>query len=188
MKAFIQKHGPALGACGFGLVGLLIGSMLHQATLLGPAGEKYGPLVPYTSIDTETDPMTDGKQHRLRIESTDTSANSIGDLETSTLVVRCDAGKKPEIFVAIPGYVGIFDNPVVQTRWDGGQAKAESWITSSTGAAVFSGAPQSMLSRAKGSDKLVVSWEPYSTTRQAATFDLKRYQNDLATMEAVCNV
>ena len=187
MKAFIQNHKSTLTACGIGLAGLLIGSALQQATQPVPAAEKYGPSVPHTNIDTETDPMTDAKRHLLRIESTDTSANSIGSPETSTLVVRCDAGKKPEIYVAIAGYIGIFDSPVVQTRWDGGQAKAESWTTSSTGAAIFSGAPQSMLNKAKGSDKLVVSWQPYSTIRQAATFDLKQHQNDLVAMEAACN-
>ena len=188
MKAFIQNHKSTLAACGIGLAGLVVGSALQQFTQQqSTAAEKYGPPVPSTNIQTQTDPMTDAKRHTLLIESTDTSANSIGTPETSTLVFRCDAGKEPDAYVVIAGYIGIFDSPVVQTRWNGGQAKAESWTTSSDGGAVFSGAPQSMLNKAKDSDKLVVSWQPYSTIRQAATFDLKQHQNDLVAMEAACN-
>ena len=187
MKAFIQNHKFILSACGIGLAGLLIGSALHQPTQPRPAAEKYGPPVPHTNIETETDPMTDGKQHLLLIESTDTSANAIGNPETSILVVRCDAGKKPDVYIAIASYIGIYDSPAVQTRWDGGQAKAESWTTSNTGTAILSGAPQSMLNKAKGSNKLVVSWQPYGHIRQAATFDLKQHQNDLVIMESLCN-
>ena len=188
MKTFIQNNKATLIACGIGLAGITVGATLGQLGKTTPeTAVKLGPPVPSTNVRTETDPMTDSKRHLLLIESTDTSPNSIGSPETSTLVFRCDAGKKPDAYVVIAGYIGIFDSPVVQTRWDGGKVNSEAWTTSQDGSAIFSGAPKSTLQKAASQDSLVVSWQPFGKTRQAASFDLKQHRGDLSAMEQLCS-
>ena len=148
-----------------------------------------GALVPSSAnawIKSEEDLLSGQSSHYQFITSKNTVSNSIGVQETATLIIRCKAGKRMEIFVSTPTYNGSSNR--VAVRWDEGEAKRQYWSRGSGGTAFFSGRPPRFLSKLLQHDRLVFAWDPYNRAQTAVAFDLASEKEDLNKMVGLCGV
>ena len=60
------------------------------------------------------------------------------------------------------------------------------WSPASGGSALFSGAPITLLNKMASSEKLVISYKPYSKTAVSAVFEFDQSRSDLIRMQEVC--
>ena len=137
-------------------------------------------------IKSEEDLLSGKSSHYQFIPSTNTVSNSIGTQETATLIIRCKAGKRMEIYVSTPTYNG--RNERVAVRWDEGDAKSQYWSRGSGGTSFFSGRPPRFLSKLLLNDRLVFAWNPYNKTQVAVAFNLASEREDLNKMVGLCGV
>lgn len=141
------------------------------------------------SIKTTEDVMTGVSRHVLQIDSDTTVANSAGIQKTATIVIRCE-GSDVDAYVFTPTYNGLSfrSRPKVQTRWDGGEITSGEWNASTSGDAMFHPRPKNFIGELVAAKTFVFGWEPYSTTRVAARWELEQHKADLKKISALCGV
>ena len=142
------------------------------------------PKAPISAIDEDVDPLTDQVKYTFALRSSNTISNSIGMAERDTLIVRCEAGEV-DAYIATTPYVSS-DGQSVKLRWNGGAITSEWWSPASGGSALFSGAPVTLLNKMASSEKLVISYKPYSKTAVSAVFEFDQSRSDLKRMQEVC--
>ena len=140
-------------------------------------------------VKTTEDVMTGVSRHVLTIDSNTTVANSIGIQKTATIIIRCK-GTELDAYVHTPTYNGIFyrSNPVVSTRWDGGKITSGSWGASKDGDAMFHPRPASFIGELAAAKTFVFGWQPYSTQRVAARWNLQHHKADIQKISRLCGV
>jgi len=159
---------------------LLLSSLVLFATSCTGNSHPTGPLVLKTTIE---DQLTGVKYPAVVIESSNEVANSIGDMKSAKLVVRCSP-QKTEVYIGTPTYNA--DNTAVSMRWDNGPVEEWEWSSSVSENALFTYVPNKILTRMLEHGHVIIGWQPYSQTAKAAHFDLESAKNELTEIYPSC--
>lgn len=136
-----------------------------------------------TLIRTSIDDLTGKKTQTVVFDSENTVANSIGDPEYPSLVIRCSSDDT-DLYLTTPTYNA--DNQIVYLRWGNKGVEEDYWQPSERGTALFSRIPGLILEKLIEHDTVVLGWQPYGTVRKTARFDLKTVRRDLKQMSKYC--
>lgn len=131
---------------------------------------------------SEVNPINDQKKLTIVITSTNTISNALGLQEEAKIGIRCEARQAVEVFVDAQAYLG--DNDIIQIRLDDGIPSAQVWSKSQDRTGLFAPDPRQFLSLMAARKKLVLQWEPYSATPQAAIFDLTGFSDYIQKLSA----
>ena len=74
----------------------------------------------------------------------------------------------------------------MKIRWDDEPIKRDLWSEGKGGDSLFAKRPGKFVKQMTEKNKLVIAWQPYSTTEKAAAFDLATYRKDLNKMIEFC--
>jgi len=158
--------------------------LLSALALLATSCSTSQPSAPLILKSTIQDPVSGIHYPFVVIESSDTTSNSIGELETTNLVVRCSP-QKTEVYIKTPTYNA--DNEDVVIRWNGGSTIEDwRWSNSVDGSGLFTYVPEKFLQRMIDNDSVNISWQPYSSTAKAAYFNLKAARKELTEIQPSC--
>ena len=135
-------------------------------------------------IKEDIDPLTDQTRYTLILNSTNDMRNSIGSLEKDSLYIRCK-GSETDVYINTSDFVSS-DGQTVKIRWDDGPIMTQYWGPASSGGALFSSAPISLINQIAQSKKLVISYQPYSKVAVSAVFNFEGSSDDVAKMQSVC--
>jgi len=136
-----------------------------------------------TLISTSTDDLTGKKTQTVVFDSENMVANSIGDPEYPSLVIRCSPDDT-DLYLTTPTYNA--DNQIVYLRWGNKGVEEDYWQRSQDGTALFPRLPGLILEKLIEYDTVVLGWQPYGTVRKTARFDLKTVRRDLKQMNNYC--
>jgi len=128
--------------------------------------------------------MTDTTKYTYIFDSTTKSSNSIGVQETSAMILRCE-GRERDLYFTTPSYNGRTTS--VHVRWDKQPVEIQHWTQSTSRDAFFTQTPVQFMQKMLKYDTLSVSWQPYSKTRQFASFDLKDHHHQILAMISACS-
>ena len=139
---------------------------------------------------SNVDLMTDETKLRAYLDSSTTTANSIGIQEEATIWIRCSLKdnliKSFDAYIDTPSYNA--DNNNVALRWNKGEPAKARWSKSVDSSAFFAPKPKVFANQISNSDSLVFQWTPYNSGSRAVKFDLGDFKQDINKLiEAGCD-
>jgi len=139
---------------------------------------------------SNVDLMTDETKLRAYLDSSTTTANSIGIQEEATIWIRCSLKdnlmKSFDAYIDTPNYNA--DNNSVALRWDKGEPAKTRWSKSVDSSAFFAPKSKVLANQISNYDSLVFQWTPYNSGSQTVKFDLGDFKQDINKLiEAGCD-